>query len=348
MPRQRSIPTDFDSRLARLVAADGRKARAGMSRVGSDRRGGAGQQSVLANVDRDGPAGDNAHLLVMGVVGAIVASGGDYVPFDTIVAQHGFATVVLPGEGWVHPVSGVYGLSYEHAWDSFTGGGTVRLELDGTLIPEGVIMDATDGREGRADIAYVAEAGQVGRIHIDHGAASAQTCSAVVRIAITDPKTEVVAQPSETNVFSHGPQSSPSIAGYAGHPSGWTDGDAHWIWHTAGDRPIGEQGWFVGTFEALSAEAVTVEFTVDNVGTLHLNGELLESGSLFTTRYSASATLRAGTNKFEFYAENGGSVSPAAVIVSIRSVASGAVLFRTTDSGGWMGYTAQPPGWTGA
>lgn len=188
MPRQRAIPTDFDARLARVVAAQGRPARAGMSRIGPH-RGGAGNQSVLTNV----PGGDDAaagaaQLLCLTTASAQIAPGGDYVALDSIVAQYGFDTVVLvPGGVWVHPISGVYVLTYEHVWDSYDGGGTIQLEVDGQVGTERTIASGEAGGRGRGTIAYVAQAGSAARIKVTHDSGSAETCSGTVWVSIPDP-----------------------------------------------------------------------------------------------------------------------------------------------------------------
>lgn len=132
----------------------------------------------------------------MSATSASIAAGGDHVEFDLIVAQHRFSGVSAPGEGWVHPVTGIYALTYRHAWDSFEGGGTVRLELDGVLVPEGVIMAGSSGREGLGSLFYRATTGSTGKVKVTHGSASAQTCSATIRLAITDPDPVTTSAPA--------------------------------------------------------------------------------------------------------------------------------------------------------
>lgn len=125
-------------------------------------------------------------LLVMSAVGASIASGGGYVNFDSVVAQTGFGDVVAAGASWVHPVAGVYVLFYEHDWDSYQGGGTIRFELDGALPPGGIIGDAVSGQDGSGSIMYLAEAGQIGKVEVTQSSGSAQTCDAIVYVGISD------------------------------------------------------------------------------------------------------------------------------------------------------------------
>lgn len=294
-----------------------------------------------------------AHLLTMAATGDSIASGGDYITFGSIIAQQGFPTVTGAGDSWQHPVSGVYALTYEHAWDTYTGGGTVALELDGTLIPEGTVMDGTAGQEGRGTILYVAEEGRVGKVKVTQSSGAAQACDALVRVGITDPKVSAPAPGAASNVVALGTQDAPGYAAWTAGGAAWVDGDAEWIWHTAltadGGRPPGEEGWFEGVVDVVSAAAVTIEFSADNSCEVWLNGASLGTNTDFTTRTTATATLAAGSNLFEIHGSNTGTTSdgnPAAVILSVRNSSTGAVIFRTNDTTGWTGYTAAPPGWS--
>jgi hypothetical protein len=75
------------------------------------------------------------------------------------------------------------------------GGGTIHLELDGLPAAEGLIVAGDAGSEAFGTLPYRAAAGSIGRIHIDHGAGSAQLCDAAVSVAITDPDTTAVGEP---------------------------------------------------------------------------------------------------------------------------------------------------------
>lgn len=201
-PRQRSIPTDFQSRLARSLAAEGRIARGGMSRIGPHRRGGSGNQSVLANVGNPADQAETAgaaQLLVLSATADPIASGGDHVDLSTVLDQQGgFLNVVQPSGGaWVHPITATYVLTYEHAWDSFEEGGDVDLELDGITTLARRIGTRTDWQRGRGTIHYYAEAGQVGRIKVTHSDASAQICDAAMWLSVPDPLATIVGHSAE-------------------------------------------------------------------------------------------------------------------------------------------------------
>ena len=126
-------------------------------------------------------------LLVLSASAASIASGGDHVTFDTIVAQHRFPDVIAAGESWTHPVDGVYSAVVKLRWDSYAGGGTIRLELDGVLIPEGLFVAGDSGDQALGVVQYKASAGSVARIKVTQSSGSIQTCSALVSAAITDP-----------------------------------------------------------------------------------------------------------------------------------------------------------------
>lgn len=163
---------------------------AGLSRVGAGVGGviGGVTQSALADPTQDTDNTGDAQLLVLTTTGDSIASTGDHVTFDTILVRHGFSGVpVEVGDAWTHPLTGVYVIDYEHAWDTFEGGGTVELELDGSVPADGTVGSGSSGQYGRATHLYYAEAGQVGRIKITHADASAQTCDVTLRVALPDP-----------------------------------------------------------------------------------------------------------------------------------------------------------------
>lgn len=129
----------------------------------------------------------DAHLLVMSATSASVADGGGPVTFSTIDAQHSFATVTEAGDSWVHPITAVYVLGYEHQWDSFKGGGTIELRVDGVTVA--TLASGTVGSRGRGSISYVATAGSVGELWVIQESGAAQECAGTVWVAVSDPTT---------------------------------------------------------------------------------------------------------------------------------------------------------------
>lgn len=189
MPRQAKRPTAPEIRDRNTRDLLGRPGLAGLARIGGIGARGGGGRSVLTDVAPDESESTGAaQLLVLSLTAGEIAPGGAAVPFDTIVAQHGFEGVAQPSGGyWVHPVTGVYTLTYEHRWDTYEGGGTIQVQLDDTSVPEGLIASALRGQEGTKTIQYYAEAGATGRIFIAHSSTEAELCDAVVWVAITDP-----------------------------------------------------------------------------------------------------------------------------------------------------------------
>lgn len=352
MPRRSIRRTDFDTRVRNMLEIEGKHGIGGLSRLGGGMAAVAGVTSSAINDgsdDNESEASSSAHLLCMSVTGDSIASGGDYVGLSSIVAQHGFDTVQPYGGAWTHPVSGVYLLIYTHAWDTYQGGGAIGLELDGTMIPEGLIVDGSSGDRVHGAVAYAAEAGQVGKIKVTQSSGSAQTCDAAVRVAITDPKATSVAQRTDGDAVSLGTQASPDSSLWSGVPAGWEDTSAHWIWHTdlsSGSRPNTEQAWIEGLYTSSVARTVDVEVAADNGATVYLNGTQIATTS-FPARTTVSAVLAAGLNQFTALAANttGALPNPAGFIMSVTDAVSGAVLFRTTDAGGWWASTSEPAGW---
>jgi hypothetical protein len=286
-------------------------------------------------------------LLCLAASGDSIASGGDYVTFDSVVTDFGFSGAA--GASWTHPVAGVYVLTYEHSWDTYTGNAVVGVEIDGAMIPEGTLADGnTGGASGRGTVCYVAEAGTVGRIKVTQSSGSAQTCDALVRVAITDP---LVTSDSYSNlsgpVYSLGTQAAPDVGAWTAGGAAWTDTSAHWIWTVdSTSRPSGEQAWFVGLYDSPTAKAVTISVSVDNTGTLYLNGTELGPLGSYDVETTYEAYLSVGQNQLAAVAQNTGSgTSPAGFILSMVETSSGTVLLHTSDDGTWTGDTSEPAGW---
>lgn len=168
-----------------------------MDRAQADerRRGDAPAQYVEPDADGIVLAGSVPKLLCMSATADPIASGGEAVTFDLLMASHGFTSGA--GASWVHPVGGVYTLTYEHAWASYTGGGRIELRLDGGIVPEGLIADGMSGSTGCKTISYIAEADSVGSIVVTQSSGSAQVCDAMLWVAITDPTLTATASADE-------------------------------------------------------------------------------------------------------------------------------------------------------
>lgn len=186
-PRQRALPTDFDSRLARLVAADGRQSLAGMSRVGSGRGKGRGNESVLADVAPvDDPDGQGQMLVLSGTA-ASVASGGDYLAFGAEVYRHGFGDFYVDAKTVRWPISVKGSIQVEFAWASYTGGGTVEIEVDGVVPAWGRIAASGQGQYLCKRRSVKIDAGSLVKIKMTHTAGSALTAEFWVEFSVDGP-----------------------------------------------------------------------------------------------------------------------------------------------------------------
>lgn len=126
-------------------------------------------------------------VLTMSATADTIASGvDDYVAFGAIVDQYGFATVETAGSSISLPHPAVYVLTYEHAWDSYTGGGTIQVELDGTVIR--TLASGSEGQTGRGSSVFAADAGQSLKIKVSQASGSTQTFDGYLELGISDRK----------------------------------------------------------------------------------------------------------------------------------------------------------------
>lgn len=187
-PRHRIPTTDPLTRLRNEMDALGRPGMAGTSRVGFNRRGRSGVQSVLANVGATEPSSTGGgQLLLLSATGAAIASGGDYVTFDALVHKLGFDDYSVDDQTvrWPLPASG--SIQVEFQWDSYEGGGTVEIEVDGVVPDWGMVGSSTVGREGAKRRGVEIPAGSQVRIKVTQTSGSPQTADVTVEFQVQDP-----------------------------------------------------------------------------------------------------------------------------------------------------------------
>lgn len=186
-PRYQSTLLSFEEKLRNLADLAGQPGHRGHARIGAGlNRGGTG--SLIEIADAGISATGAAQLLVLSVTADSIASGGDYVAFDQILEQRGFDDVASPSGGaWVHPISAVYTIDYEHTWATYEGGGTIELELDGEVATSRRIASGSSGGRGRGSLSYFADRGSVGKVKVTQDSGAAQTCSASAWVAMPDP-----------------------------------------------------------------------------------------------------------------------------------------------------------------
>lgn len=319
MSRWKKRPADFEIRTRNKSEADGLTALAGLSRIGGGAHGltqGLAQSSLANAVDDGASTASSAQLLCMSAAGDSIGSGGDYVAFDTILAQHAFATVAAAGSGWMHPVAGIYTLTYEHAWDSYQGGGTIDLELDGITSLARRIGTGTAWQTGRATIAYVAEVGQVGRIKVTHSDASAQTCDAAIWIAVPDPISDVTSNTAEL---------------YVG------DELVAWTTDTLTANHTGAATVLIG--EGNNASAVAGSYVYDDVALTHASTNLLGNGG-FEAALAGSVTTDPPVSSTNWTVYDPGS-SSAVIVGSPVHTGTGALDIDVVSGAGNAAYAYQ-------
>lgn len=117
-----------------------------------------------------------------------VASGGDYLALTGIVHQFGFAAgVSADGKTVTWPASAVGEIQVEMEWDTYQGGGTIELEIDGVVPSWGVLAEGTSGQRGCKRRTVNIVEGALVKVKVTQSSGSAQTCSALAEFAIPDP-----------------------------------------------------------------------------------------------------------------------------------------------------------------
>lgn len=126
-------------------------------------------------------------LLLVEAAGQSFASGGAYVDADSIVYQHGFDEVTAAGDTIIWPTDAVGEIQVEFAWDTYTGGGTVEVEVNGTVPDWGLIGSGSSGQTGcKRRGVHIAE-GDAVKIKVTQSSGSAKTADVLVEFAILDP-----------------------------------------------------------------------------------------------------------------------------------------------------------------
>lgn len=126
-------------------------------------------------------------LLLLSATGDSFASGGDYVTTDTIEYQHGFAGVTAAGDSILWPTDAVGTIQVEFTWDTYTGGGTVEVEVDGTVPDWGLIGSGASGQTGCKRRGVHISEGAAVKIKVTQSSGSAQTGDVTLEFAILDP-----------------------------------------------------------------------------------------------------------------------------------------------------------------
>lgn len=190
--------------------------------------------STIERIREVSSASGVGQLLVVSATADSISSGGDYVTADAIVYQRGFAGVTADGDSIVWPTDAVGEIQVEFAWDTYTGGGTIEIEVDGVVPAWGLIATGTSGSKGcKRRGVHIAE-GAVVKVKVTQTSGVAKTADVLVEFSIPDPTLGTVTS-YESVVLDDGPV-------------------AYWrLGETAGTAAVdrtgnGHTGTYVGTY----------------------------------------------------------------------------------------------------
>lgn len=122
-----------------------------------------------------------------------VASGGDYLESEEVVRQLGFDDTG-PGDTITMPRTSIYAVELQFAWDDDQNGGTVELEINGTV--RRTHPDTGTGSRFEWSATIDAEADEVLRVKVTHGGAAPQAASWDLTVAAIEPIGELSEGPA--------------------------------------------------------------------------------------------------------------------------------------------------------
>lgn len=264
-------------------------------------------------------------LLVVSATGQSFASGGAYVTADTIVHQHGFAGVTAAGDSIMWPVDYAGGwVQVEFAWDTYTGGGTIEIEVDGVVPAWGLIGSGSSGQVGCKGRGVDIAEGSVVKVKVTQASGVAKTADVFVEFSAPDPSLTIIPEPTlEEQVAALGtrlwyrPES--LLMGNGDNVSTWVDssGNGHdATWDGSATRPT-YQATAVGGYggvrfqysgggprcyllipqaaylDLTAVEAFTVVAVTDNTGPSGQDGGLFQVGNdNDAAHYSSGGVIR--------------------------------------------------------
>lgn len=128
-----------------------------------------------------------AALLVLEASSDSIGTGGDLVAFSSTVYRHRFDEVAPGAQAIIWPTTAVGEIQVEFAWDTYTSGGKIEIEVDGVVPAWGVIADGTDGQSGcKRRSVHIDEGAEVS-IRVTQASGSAKTANVWVEFTIPDP-----------------------------------------------------------------------------------------------------------------------------------------------------------------
>lgn len=143
------------------------------------------QPSVIERIIEAGTG--SGQVLIVAAADQSFDDGGAYVDADSIVYRHGFALNTVPSDQIVWPIDAVGEIQVEFAWDTYDGGGTIELEVDGEVPEWGLIATGTSGQEGCKRRTVHINEGAVVKVFITQNSGDPQTGTVWLEFAVPDP-----------------------------------------------------------------------------------------------------------------------------------------------------------------
>lgn len=283
MARRRPRPTDPETRYRNMLEASGLPALAGLSRLGLGSVGG-GVSTIVGSVLSDGSESSlpEAQMLILSATGASIASGGDYVTFDTIEHQRGFSGVSTAGETITWPTSVIGVVEVSLAWDTYTGASDVELEVDGA-VPAWGLVGSGSGSSGSKTRAVDIASGQVLKVKVTQSSGTAKLIDATVTCAVFGP---VTTEDRWVRLFSADAYGLTRLNG-----SWWTtEGDGE----TVSER--NSSGTQLSSFEATHIDTGGIEGPVRGIGNNGTDLWVVGESNVIVVRYNTSGTLQSSFN----------------------------------------------------
>lgn len=184
-PRHRKRDTDPLVRMRNMLEAEGRPAMAGLSRVGF---GGGIPRAVTGSVlqpEADADSSGVGELIRLTASADSLAAGGDYLTHDTVERRVGFDEGGTSTSSTTLPRTGLYVVELWFAWADYTGGGTVEIEINGTV--RRTHPDSGGGDRFDWTAMIDATAGDTLRIKVTHSEASAKVAAWDLTVGSVEP-----------------------------------------------------------------------------------------------------------------------------------------------------------------
>lgn len=143
--------------------------------------------STLQVIREEGAGVGVGQVLLVSATGQSFADGGDYVTADAVEYRHGFDGNEVAGDSVVWPVDAVGEIQVEFKWATYTGGGTIEIEVDDEVPAWGLIAEGTSGSEGCKRRAVHINEGAAVKVKVTQDSGSAQTADVMVEFSVPDP-----------------------------------------------------------------------------------------------------------------------------------------------------------------